>query len=403
MKKSKLIVPAALAVMLLSTAASVTGTVAWFTANRAVTVDGSEFEVTTTDGNLRVNLSAVANCTVDDTNKKVTIAQTQTAGADTTSDDSDDVFENNIKLTDASVKLTAGSLLAANSYNDINTIATVYTNGDVFDSYGIPDEYIVSNPVEQTAGADTETTDDDVYAFSATPYATETTGIVLCIAWKLQFSYDFTSSQPAGTKASLFFDIEKSVFAEATSNKVGLEETGKGFRIGMVSSTKTLTWADLEVKANCNYVNSTSALVDPIVYPNPNATPSPIAGNLPTYTNSRVSVNASYNAYDLAAIDNSSSEKPILVDSTLGYTGSTNASHTVKFDRAGNDTSANHAKRGDYIGQFVKVSGKGTQETQILDLYCFAWFEGSDPYVVNAHELNTIAASMAFYTRAVSA
>ena len=65
MKKSKLIVPAALAVMLLSTAASVTGTVAWFTANRAVEIGAGKFEVTSTDGSLAVTL-ADGNCTTAD-------------------------------------------------------------------------------------------------------------------------------------------------------------------------------------------------------------------------------------------------------------------------------------------------------------------------------------------------
>ena len=51
MKKSKIIVPA-LAVLLLSTAASVTGTVAWFTANRLFNTTVGEFAVVNTKDNL---------------------------------------------------------------------------------------------------------------------------------------------------------------------------------------------------------------------------------------------------------------------------------------------------------------------------------------------------------------
>ena len=51
MKKSKIIVPA-LAVLLLSTAASVTGTVAWFTANRLFDTTVGEFAVVNTKDNL---------------------------------------------------------------------------------------------------------------------------------------------------------------------------------------------------------------------------------------------------------------------------------------------------------------------------------------------------------------
>lgn len=51
MKKSKIIVPA-LAVLLLSTAASVTGTVAWFTANRVFEMKAGQFAVVNTKNNL---------------------------------------------------------------------------------------------------------------------------------------------------------------------------------------------------------------------------------------------------------------------------------------------------------------------------------------------------------------
>ena len=50
MKKTKIIVPA-LGVLLLSTAASVTGTVAWFSMNNFVTATGMEVKARAENGN----------------------------------------------------------------------------------------------------------------------------------------------------------------------------------------------------------------------------------------------------------------------------------------------------------------------------------------------------------------
>lgn len=79
MKKSKIIVPA-LAVLLLSTAASVTGTVAWFTANRVFNATVGEFAVVNTKDNLVCEMGAglgtnvVENVVSVDTGKVLTDA-----------------------------------------------------------------------------------------------------------------------------------------------------------------------------------------------------------------------------------------------------------------------------------------------------------------------------------------
>ena len=57
MKKSKIIVPA-LAVLLLSTAASISGTVAWFTASRTFATSVSQFGVGSIDGELKATVAA---------------------------------------------------------------------------------------------------------------------------------------------------------------------------------------------------------------------------------------------------------------------------------------------------------------------------------------------------------
>ena len=56
-KKSKFVILPALATLVLTGVASVTGTVAWFTANRAVTVTGNKFETKILDGDLSVAIT----------------------------------------------------------------------------------------------------------------------------------------------------------------------------------------------------------------------------------------------------------------------------------------------------------------------------------------------------------
>lgn len=64
MKKSKLLAPA-FAFLALSTAAAVTGTVAWFTASRVVTIEASAITAYNPEQNLKVNLSGATGATID--------------------------------------------------------------------------------------------------------------------------------------------------------------------------------------------------------------------------------------------------------------------------------------------------------------------------------------------------
>ena len=66
-KKSKIVVPA-LALILLSTAASISGSVAWFTASRTATVKTGQFTVVKTGDDLDVELHAVAGINTEISN-----------------------------------------------------------------------------------------------------------------------------------------------------------------------------------------------------------------------------------------------------------------------------------------------------------------------------------------------
>ncbi len=71
-KKSKIIVPA-LALITATTVASVTGTVAWFTATRSVTITGNKFVATKLESKLNVTLTEGVGTTVDSSNGTVSM------------------------------------------------------------------------------------------------------------------------------------------------------------------------------------------------------------------------------------------------------------------------------------------------------------------------------------------
>ena len=211
MKKSKLIVPAALAVMLLSTAASVTGTVAWFTANRVVDITADNFEVVSTDGNLEYSITA-GNCT--------TVSQVD--GKDKVS------VTTGKRLTDASVDLIS-SVGSMTVYTDVaNEDGTVPTSfSTVASTYVVP------------------STSDSIY---------------YCATWTVTFTYDFSGT--AVTSIDLLFNCAGSVMTAGEQTKAAAHnssmEAAKGFRIGMYTTSKAIVFADLQELAKCSYITGTS-------------------------------------------------------------------------------------------------------------------------------------------------
>ena len=74
MKKSKIIIPAA-AILALSVGASVTGTVAWFTASRRTNVTVNNLAVINAQGALSVTNTKVTGCTIESGNVKLNYLQ----------------------------------------------------------------------------------------------------------------------------------------------------------------------------------------------------------------------------------------------------------------------------------------------------------------------------------------
>ena len=225
MKKTKLIVPAALAVMLLSTAASVTGTVAWFTANRAVNTSVSSFTASSVGGNLSLTMGA---------------------GIGTT-------FANDVVSVASGVKLTDGSFDASSGI-----------------LYRTP--YLATEPAASTDNFVAISTAND------TNYkrVVGTQTYYFAVTWTMQFDYKFAGDT---TAVNLYFNLDETETVSATTkNKSRIdytsavaaetghsEQTYKGFRIafvGTTGSTVKTVWAPEQTSANVKRISATTDATD---------------------------------------------------------------------------------------------------------------------------------------------
>ena len=81
MKKSKVIVPA-MALLVFSTAASITGAYAWFTSNRTFNTSAGEFEIINNEGNMAYSITGGAAVTVYDKDDHAYGSGSYAAGSD---------------------------------------------------------------------------------------------------------------------------------------------------------------------------------------------------------------------------------------------------------------------------------------------------------------------------------
>jgi len=106
MKKSKVIVPA-LGILVLSTAAAVSGTVAWFSATKNVSVSGSNFVAVNPSGGLSYIVTGGANTTTDTDKQQVIVDSTKS-------------------FRDASVNVTSGALKVYSASVDSSGTVSAY-------------------------------------------------------------------------------------------------------------------------------------------------------------------------------------------------------------------------------------------------------------------------------------
>jgi len=313
-KKALVLIPA-FSVLTLTTLASVSGAVAWFTANRQVEADVSEMTITRLNGNLEI---------------------TATKG-DYTVVTSDSKTKQTITIKDESnTNSGAKTYLTHASFDGTHVYApNLDFNPNQTDSLGQPvntGRYVQLNPSDK-AGTDS--------AKNSVVYAAQ---------WTLTFKYSFGGDR---SNVDLFLDTNPANVTTKEASNPTEADTKTGVRFNFMNKdTKTdLTWAPFAKKTNPNYVNYVGSADDP-------------------------KDGRAYGSRTLIAsednMDGSSDDKK-------PYT----------------DTSATKDGVG-YLGQFVR--GESSDDVS-LTYTVTAWFEGTDPGVVDGAKLRTITANLKFYAR----
>lgn len=228
MKKSKIIVPA-LGLLLLSTAASVSGTVAWFTANNKYHTTVGSFAVVKTNDDLKVDLTAGVGT-------KVATDAIQLEKVFSVGDPASDVTFKS-KLTDASFDPTAKMLIEPDA------------NGE--------------NVKAKTAAADLLDAESSLVraTIDDPEVANDETKIYSCVTWTMTFKVSFGA---VATNYALFLDNSDSA-SKSRFTTTGTT-TAKGFRLAFVTSEYTTIWADLQGEDTehnqlCKYAPNASATV----------------------------------------------------------------------------------------------------------------------------------------------
>ena len=331
MKKSKVIIPA-MAMILFSTAASISGTVAWFTANRVFNMTVSQFKVANLDGNLEATLAeGVGTTSVNNNTHAVTVPETNLL--------IDGSFNHNAAETTAlhAFKLDTDG---TNKYKDMSTAS--------------------ENNWKYT------TRNSNKY--------------YVAISWTISFKYTFADGET--TDIGVYLDLANSLVTDPETDAVNSKpNAAKAFRIAFVNGGHNVVWAPLAdentTKGVSSYNLGTAEGGDGESH-----------ANKYTYVNSVSTVGN----YDPAATGDTASKDFI-------YKGTTASDAPVDMT-AGNTTRTDRVatiKMG-YVDGEVNPAAN-TAKTGSTTVTCVAWFEGSDPNVVNSTVMNPLSASMKFYSR----
>ncbi len=350
-KKSKIIVPA-LALITATTVASVTGTVAWFTASRAVTVNASTFIATKLESALNVTCEGRIG----------TAATTDKKGITTTTE------------TNTSNLLTHGSYDAQAHANGSLYVADVNDDGETIDSFSD-----LGN--ETTAKSSTaSTTANKWLARTGTNQ-----NIWYGVSWTMTFSLE---AETTNTTDYLFIDVAGSSFTNSATTSTD-PTTMPGFRIAFMTSSKCLVLGGDDVKTHVDASTTLYTKADTsegktpdsdTVYYTKNGSDYTSAGKLTSFTSgteyyTKTPTYSSFGDNDYVAIS----------DTTAKVTdvNETDSLSSNKFN----------------LGKVGTATGNS------LTITCVAWYEGSDPYVMNTNNntdvnMSEVTASLNFYTRA---
>ena len=324
-KKSAVVIPA-LARIAVTAAASVSGTVAWFTANRSVTVTGSNFNAVAQDGDLSIELGNVlVGVVADGTTGSVKMA-------DKTS------------LTDASYDPDSSKLytkILGDDNTHTNTIVTGY------EDLGIATE-------QGDAGA----VKSNHKWFYENGSGNDKTTVYYGVSWTWKFTYVFKSD---ANDMGLFFNIKDSTIGitnkdsdEDKKNRNGTEyastnEVGKGFRLARQA----------QAVENTDNENQT------IVWAPKGGEDSRVTGT---------------EATDIAEFDTG-------IFHTVGETNASTAT----------DLATDYKTKNSNNGYCFL--GRLTSKAATISVKCTAWFEGTDPNVVNEALNQVVTTTQRFYVR----
>ena len=216
MKKSKIIIPA-LGMLILSTAASVTGTVAWFT-----TVSSAKAELTT---------FAVRKLGGD-----LSYAVTPLTGTEKVNDAKAD---SSIRLKNSTAENTSVALCDA-SYDHVNNVLYKAANGSATSFASV--------------GAESESN----WKVEGTDAQSHTLITYYAVTWQYTFTYTFGGSSG---NVNLYFDSINSSLDPTLSSAAAAghtEQTYKGFRIAFINSaaSRKVVWAGEQAAAKCLFVDS---------------------------------------------------------------------------------------------------------------------------------------------------
>ena len=329
LKKSAVVIPA-LARIAVTAAASVSGTVAWFTANRSVTVTGSNFNAVAQDGDLSIELGNVlVGVVADGTTGSVKMA-------DKTS------------LTDASYNTTSSQLytkILGDDNTHTNTIVTGYEDlgtATVTDTEGVGGA-LKSNPAWSYVNGS----------------GNDQTTVYYGVSWTWNFTYVFKSD---ANDMGLFFNIKDSTIGFSKDddpnkkNRNGTKydpttnaEVGKGFRLARQAENDT------------DNKNENQTIVW-----------APQGGK-----NSRVT---GTEATDIDEFDTG-------IFHTVGETNASTAT----------DLATDYKTKNSNNGYCFL--GRLTSKAATISVKCTAWFEGTDPNVVNDALNQVVTTTQRFYVR----
>ena len=304
MKKSKIIIPA-LGMLLLSTAASVSGTVAWFTTVSSADARITSFAVRKLGGDLDYSVAAgTGTVKSEPSNAKSAITLNGT----------------NPALCDASYDHLAGVCYHANS------------NASAFPALASESAWSVSG--------------NNMITYYA-------------VSWTYTFTYQFGGDT---TAVNLYLDAAGSTVSATKTDDSAIGNSGnqtyKGFRIAFVNQQATdsavdygrsVVWAKNQSAANCKFIDADTTISSGV------------------YSNNGVYSNA----------DADDAMGDLLSSSNLAALGENGSGSTA---------------RADFLGQFTSTS-------TTITIKCVAWYEGTDPNVVNGAEMDKVSCVLNFYTR----